>query len=200
MKKIVPADAVLIPPQAQRVFKGVIYDVYHWQQPLFDGSDATFEMLRRPDTTSVIGVVDGRILVINDEQPHRGARLTFPGGRVEPTDESILAAAQRETLEETGYQFAHWRLIHAWQPHTKIEQFIHLFIAWDGTKAAEPQLDAGEKITVEPLSLAALKEKVLHKEGYLGETRDILEGVENIAGLLALPEFAGQEIDQQVKA
>ncbi len=36
-----------IPPNAKRVFKGIIFDVYQWQQKMFDGSKETFEMLKR---------------------------------------------------------------------------------------------------------------------------------------------------------
>lgn len=54
VQKIVPTDAILIPDSARRVFKGIIYDVYHWQQELHDGSATTFEMLRRTDTMSAI--------------------------------------------------------------------------------------------------------------------------------------------------
>jgi len=80
MKKIVPINAVLIPDSAERVFEGKIYDVYQWPQRLYDGSTATFEMLRRPDTVQTIGVVGDKIIVLNDEQPNRGARLSFVGG------------------------------------------------------------------------------------------------------------------------
>ena len=68
MKKVIPSDAVLVPNQAERVFKGMIFDVYQWPQKFFDGTEGTFEMLKRPDTVSVICVVDDKILVIDDEQ------------------------------------------------------------------------------------------------------------------------------------
>src|SRR5664279_401756 len=119
MKKLIPEDSVLVPDQAERVFQGKIFDVYQWPQKLFDGSEYTFEMLKRVDTVSVICVVDGKLLVIDDEQPHLGSRQSFPGGRVDNEDETIEAAAQREILEETGYSFKHWRLIKVSQPYRK---------------------------------------------------------------------------------
>lgn len=105
MRKIIPKDAVLIPDAANRVFKGVVYDVYQWEQELFDGSHATFEMLKRPDTASVLPVVDNKVVILNEEQSHRGFKITFPSGRVDPADTSMLETAQRETFEETGYRF-----------------------------------------------------------------------------------------------
>jgi ADP-ribose pyrophosphatase len=196
MKKVISTDAVLIPDQAECVFKGQIFDVYQWKQPNFDGSEGTFEMLRRPDTVSVICLVDGKILVIDDEQPHTGTRQSFPGGRVDESDADIIAAAKREVLEETGYSFQNWRLIKVWQPHTKLEWFVHLVLAWEPTGKQEPQLDPGEKITVKELPFNELKDLVINKSGYLGESIDIFEGMDSPEQLLALPEFNGETVDR----
>src|ERR1700753_2364169 len=103
MKKLIPSDAVLVPDVAELKFHGMIFDTYQWPQKLFDGSEHVFEMLKRTDTVSVMAVVDNKILFIDDEQPHLGSRRSFPGGRIDDTDESQLAAAQREMHEETGY-------------------------------------------------------------------------------------------------
>jgi len=60
----------MIPPEAQCVFAGEIFSVYQWPQRLYDGSVATFEMVRRPDTVFVIAVDDaGNVLVNDEEQP-----------------------------------------------------------------------------------------------------------------------------------
>ena len=60
-----------VPSQAKRVFKGIIFDVYQWEQELFDGSKQTFEMLKRPDTVEVIAVKDGSILMSRQSQPNK---------------------------------------------------------------------------------------------------------------------------------
>ncbi|HEX5744244.1 MAG TPA: hypothetical protein VFX84_02225, partial [Candidatus Saccharimonadales bacterium] len=78
MKKVIPQDSVLVPDGAELAFKGMIFDVYQWPQKLFDGSEHRFEMLKRPDTANVICVVDDKILVLDDEQPHLGKRQSFP--------------------------------------------------------------------------------------------------------------------------
>src|SRR5258708_1287456 len=125
MKKSTPKDAVLIPGSAECVFRGKIFDIYQWQQKMFDGSEATFEMLKRPDTVTVIPIADDKILAIEDEQPHSGSRLSFPGGRVDSDEENTLVAAKREAKEETGYEFDNWKLVNVTQPHTKLEWFIY---------------------------------------------------------------------------
>ncbi len=195
VQKVIPENATLIPDQAERVFEGVIYDVYHWQQQLFDGSETTFEMLRRADTVSAICIVDDKLLVLQDEQPHRGLRTTFPGGRAEE-DEDCLAAAKREVHEETGYSFRNWRLVHVFQPHTKVEQFVYLYLAWDGRREIEPHVDAGERIKVELLPFGHVKQLVEAKIGYMGESQKIFDTARNIHGLLALPEFVGKKVER----
>lgn len=196
MKKIIPKGAVLIPDQAERAFQGMIFDTYQWPQKLFDGSEHRFEMLKRPDTVSVICVVDGKLLVIDDEQPHLGSRQSFPGGRVDPEDATIEAAAKREILEETGYSFKNWRLIKVSQPYRKMEWFVYLFLAWDVAGKQEPALDPGEKISVRQLDFDEVKRLVLQQQGYLGESVDIFGSLNSVEDLLGLPEFEGLEVDR----
>ncbi len=195
MKKIVPKDVVLIPESAERVFEGQIFDVHQWPQKMFDGSTETFEMLRRPDTMIVIGVVDDKILVVEDEQPHQGAKLGFPAGRAELSDESTLESAKREALEETGYEFSDWRLVEVIQRHKKIEWFTYYYLATGGEKTSEQKLDAGEKISVKLVGLNELKKMIESKQGYLGYVADIFEKVNSIDDLKALPVYEGQEVD-----
>jgi len=196
MKKIIPEDSVLLPDQAERMFEGKIFDVYQWPQQLFDGSSHTFEMLKRPDTVTAICAVENKILVVNDEQPHLGARQSFPGGRVDKSDAGIEAAAQREILEETGYSFKNWRLIKVSQPYRKMEWFLYVLLAWDVAGQQPPNLDAGEKIDLKMLDFATLKNLVMKRTGYLGESVSIFENIDSLEGLLALPEFQGQTVDR----
>lgn len=50
-----------IPINARRVFKGIIFDVYQWEQKMFDGNFKTFEMLKRPNTVEIIAIRDNKI-------------------------------------------------------------------------------------------------------------------------------------------
>src|SRR3989338_5204026 len=91
-------------PNAKRVFKGELFEVWQWEQKLYDGSTAVFEKIRRQATALVIPVVGDKILIQRQEQPHRrSAYLSLAGGRIEDGEEPLLAA-QRELLEQTGYK------------------------------------------------------------------------------------------------
>lgn len=201
MKKLIPADAVLVPDQAELAFRGMIFDTYQWPQELFDGSEHRFEMLKRTDTVSVVCVVGDKILVVDDEQPHLGLRRSFPGGRIDEGEKSAEAAARREIREETGYSFNSWRLIQVRQPYRKIEWFVHVFLAWGEADKQDPELDAGEKISVHQLGFDELKAQILADDGasaqsYLGESRDIFGKINGLDELLALPEFEGRSVDR----
>ena len=153
-QRTIPPHARMIPPEAQCVFVGEIFRVYQWPQRLYDGSVATFEMVRRPDTVFVIAVDDaGNVLVNDEEQPGGIVRHGhLPAGRVDPEDATIIAAAQRELREETGWEFADWQLLEVVQPETKMEWFEHLILARRPVRHMPPHCDAGERITARAVS------------------------------------------------
>lgn len=196
MRKIVPHDAVLVPDNAERVFQGIVYDIYQWQQRRYDGSETTFEMIKRWDTLSIIGVVDQKLLVVEEEQPHAGSSRGFPGGRLDAEDDSVLQAAQREMLEETGYTFADWRLVHVRQPFVKIEWFIHTYLATNVLQHVAPQHDPGEKITIRHESFDTVKKLTNQGAGYFGEYRGLFEPLSNLQDLLDVSDFSGKEVDR----
>lgn len=196
MRKIIPNNAVLIPDDAKQAFTGYIFDVYQWQQKVFDGSVGKFEMLKRADTVIGLCLVDGKILVLDEEQPHHGHRINFPMGRVESSEKSILEAAKREIVEETGYEFSNWRLLDVSQFYTKIEWFIYIYLAWGVKKQVPTKHDPGEKITSDLKTLDEVKKLMDKSPTYIGRARHLLYNINNIDELMALPEFKGKELDR----
>ena len=130
---------------------------------MFDGSTQTFEMLKRPDTVQVIPMVGDKILINRQEQPDDPRKyLSLFGGRVDEGEE-ILDAAQRELLEESGYEANEYFLWHAEQPVGKIDWAVFTFVAKGLKKVADLDLDAGEKIKLKLVALDELIELSRHE-------------------------------------
>lgn len=135
-----------IPEHSAMVFKGKIFEVWQWEQELFDGTKATFERLKRPNTAQVIPVVGDRILIVDQEQPDTKHFTTVPGGRCDENEDPLLAA-KRELLEETGYASDDWELFREENPVGKIEWTIFTYVARNCKKVQDQKLDAGEKMS-----------------------------------------------------
>jgi ADP-ribose pyrophosphatase len=136
-----------IPEHAKKVFAGEIFDVYQWEQELFDKSKAIFESLRRSDTVTVIPVTeDGKIMLIEEEQPHIPLHLKNIAGKVDP-GETPEDTAKRELLEETGYECNNLRLWYTQNLVYKIDWTVYTFVAQGCKKVSEQNLEGGERIT-----------------------------------------------------
>lgn len=139
-----------IPPEAPCVFQGTIFNIYQWQQTMYDGSQTTFEMLSRPDTVQVIATdVEEGVVILDQEQPGSPPFISLPGGRVDEGDkQDPLTAGARELLEETGFASDTWEILRSERPLNKIMWVIHTCIARGVRRVAEPRPDAGERISV----------------------------------------------------
>jgi ADP-ribose pyrophosphatase YjhB (NUDIX family) len=160
-----------IPDNAKKVFEGIIFDVYHWDQEMFDGSIAVFEALKKRDTVTVVAVVDGKIIINDEEQPHKEPFISLPAGMCERESLEPLEDAKRELAEETGYISSDWIHWFTTDPidHSKIEWKNNFYIARNCKKDAEQHLDPGEKISSRLITFEEFLElrnnaKFRHKE------------------------------------
>ena len=159
-----PKSKQPIPEEAKKVFKGILFDVYQWEQEMFDGTKAIFEKLKRPDTVVVFPVLpDGRIILTKQEQPGKEPFIGATGGRVDE-GEDILSAAKRELLEESGYEAEEFVLWDAQHPVGKVDWVVYTFIAKGLKKVADPHPDIGEKIELMKVTLDELIEISLDKK------------------------------------
>lgn len=145
-----------IPDGAKLAFKGVIFEVWQWQQEMFDGTLKTFERIWRPPTVEVIATIGDRILIEYQDQPDRKGSINLVSGRADKSDD-LLSEAKRELLEETGYESSDWReFLRHGAGGGKVVHEVCYFIARNCKKVGEQNLDAGERIEVKLITFEEL--------------------------------------------
>lgn len=151
-----------MPKHAKRVFEGVIFDIYQWEQELFDGSTAIFEKAKRKvDSVNVLPITKNRKIILNkQEQPGELPFIGGLGGRMDP-GETPEETAKRELLEESGITAKRFELLHAVQPEIKVDWAIYTFLAKDLNFEGQKALDAGEKNELIEVSLDEFMEIIV---------------------------------------
>lgn len=90
--------------------------------------------------------------------------LEIPGGMIDPEDPSPMAAAQREMLEETGFESDSLLPLGVVHPNPAIQSNrCYTFLAPNAQPTGQPSPDEGEDITVVEYPLRAIPE--LLKQG-----------------------------------
>lgn len=135
-----------LPDNAKLVFKGKIFNIYQWEQKLFDGSYTTFEKAVRSGTVQVITITkENKIVLLREEQPGRSPFISVPGGVMDP-GETSEESARRELLEETGMICNELVLWKEQNFGGKMEWPTYYYIAKGCENGFEMKLDPGEKI------------------------------------------------------
>jgi len=87
--------------------------------------------------------------------------IELPGGTFEADNDNPLEVAQRELLEETGYKSDDWEHLGTYYDYpTKDTNTIHVFLAKDVYKVAEPNLEISEDISFDFIPLKDAVEMV----------------------------------------
>lgn len=145
-------------PNANKVFQGEIFSVWQWEQKMYDGSTATFEAQKRPNSADTLSIVGDKILICKQTQPDNEEFFySLPGGRCDE-GENPLESAQRELLEETGYTSDNWIHWKTFPFKGRVEAQTDTFVAKNCLKTNDPKLDIGEKIEVLKVTLDDLVE------------------------------------------
>jgi 8-oxo-dGTP pyrophosphatase MutT (NUDIX family) len=109
--------------------------------------------------TAVALTEDGRI-IMERQYRHALGEINFeiPGGCVDESDPSLVAAIARELLEETGYQFSHYEYLGrtSANPSTN-NNWMHMYLATGGKLTHQQELDHNEEIEVYLFSIGEVK-------------------------------------------
>jgi ADP-ribose pyrophosphatase len=130
-------------------FKGVFLRLFVDRVRTADGHEGTREYLRHPGAVMMIPLLDDGQVVLERQFRYPLARtvVEFPAGKIEAGEE-ILACAQRELLEETGYVAREWTYLGGFHnaiaySDEKIEVYVARGLSYEGENA-----DAGEVLEV----------------------------------------------------
>lgn len=160
----------------EQVFAGTLLQVRRDVVRLPDGSRGVREYIRHPGAVAVVALFDdGRVLLERQfRYPHGREFIELPAGKRD-AGESPLGTAQRELLEETGYEALDWRrlgVIHTAIAYT--DEGIELYLA-RGLRKREARLDAGEFL--ETLTVSFDEAITMVRDGRITDAK-------SVAGLL----------------
>ena len=172
------ADRHLIEVQqsSTELLKGHFLHAFRDTVRLPDGSTAVREYVKHPGAVMIIPLLlqpDGSLRVVIERQyryPVQQVMIEFPAGKLDP-GEDVLACAQRELHEETGYRATEWARAGVLHPVISYStEFIEVWFA-RGLAAGERQLDAGEFLDVSTATPAELL--LWSREGKLTDAKTL---------------------------
>ena len=154
-------------------YDGGLLKVKRDEVRLPDGGRAWREYVLHPGAVMVLAFVDERTLLLERQYryPKRRHFVELPAGKLE-RGEDPLATAQRELIEECGYEAAEWRKVASLDPCIGYsDEVIHLYAA-RGLRHVGAQLDVGEHLEVFEATIDDAVEWV--RDGIVTDTKTMI--------------------------
>lgn len=126
------------------------------------GKDMLRTVLETPQWCNVVALTRERRLVVVRQFRFGSSSVTteIPGGVVDPGEEHAHAA-QRELREECGYTSARWSYLGCVEPNPAFhDNLCHHWLAEDCELTHPQELDSGEDIVVDTLSLDDVRAQI----------------------------------------
>lgn len=173
-----PSDFTETTLSSEIVYQGRLLKVREDRVLLHDGSEARREYIQHPGAVMVIALLDETTLLLERQYryPLRRHFYELPAGKME-AGEDPLPTAQRELVEECGYEAGSWRHIATMHPCIGYsDERLELYLARELTYVGHAP-DDGEFLEVVPTNISEALDRVRS-----GEITD----VKTVIGLLWL--------------
>ena len=152
-----------------------VYNLVAENVTLDNGVTTDIEYIQHPGATAIIPMPDRtRVILIKQYRHALGKEIwEIPAGTLDP-QESMIACAQRELIEETGFSADQWHSLGEITPVPGYsDERIHIFLAAD-LKSAESNLDEDEIIDVHEIEFEAALDMIRNRD---------IQDAKSIAGL-----------------
>ncbi|KGR91301.1 nucleoside diphosphate hydrolase [Ureibacillus massiliensis 4400831 = CIP 108448 = CCUG 49529] len=140
-----------------------IRERFNQNQPLFIGEDTAFQSAVLIPLVQVDGVWHVLFEVRSLKMRKQPGDISFPGGKIDPTDKSPLEAAVRETVEELGIKFESINVISELSPLVTSPKFVvYPFVAILDVKQIQINEHEVEEVFTIPLDWLLEYEPYMH--------------------------------------
>lgn len=155
---------------SELVYQGKFLKLRKDSARLPDGRTGEREYIVHPGAAAMVPLFDdGRILIERQFRYPLGREfIEIPAGKIDP-GETSLQTARRELVEETGYGAASWAFMTRIHPAIGFaNELIDIYLCRDLEKTTQ-QLDAGEFVEIEVVTLGWLMDRL--KAGELSDVK-----------------------------
>ena len=150
---------------------GRIFSLVNENYTLDNGVTSDMDFIRHPGAAAMVPMLNNRKVVLIKQYRHAIREFIYeiPAGTLDP-NESPIACARRELIEEIGYSAAEWHQLGTITPLPGCsDERIHIFLALD-LKPAEQNLDDDEMINAHKMNLSEAMQMILAGEISDGKT------------------------------